>query len=564
LASRSDSKRALYDKEKSLMSVQKIYSLIILFAVSTLLSALLLFNHIFPLDSLHRGIKPDDPALMVWNMFVVNESLKQFKNPLTTDMIFYPEGANLAHHALISGFAPISFLADKITGGSVYYPFYAYHIAIWLSFTLLLFFSYLVLRELGYNGFAAIIPAVAYSFCSFYMTHIQGVHLNLIGFCIPLTAFFIVRLYELPSLKNAIFTSTALALSIYFTEFSLFIYLTIIILLIICLTLKHQRQIVISKIADLGIARIAVMIIIFSLITAPFVSKWLHNKVEKPLVLEYFAYSANPIDFFIPHPESTPLYGSIFSFINSDISSTITGHEVFIGFPLLLLGIYAMFVSKKRHVRIAFGISLVFFILSLGPALKVLNGISNLYLPYYFLMKLPLFVEFRTPVRFVVFGMFFMMIVGAEGTSALNDRLSKIAGRHISLALMSIVMLWTIAESYKPSKRLESFKIPQQLSQVVEGAGLNLPIIFKDGYAAMLQVIHKQPIVTGYVARLSENNMKQYKFLKQLFIDLPDNLCAELKSLGYKNIILSDGITKEAVDAVSKCGINIVDIRTNK
>lgn len=543
------------------MNIYKILKSCVVLGVSALLSALLLLNHIFPLNSLHRGIKPDDPALMVWNMFIVNESLKEFKSPLTTDMVFYPEGANLAHHALVSGFAPVSFFADKITGGSVYYPFYAYHIAIWLSFALLLTFSYLTLKELGYTGFSAVIPAVAYSFSSFYTAHVQAVHLNLIGFCIPLTAFFVIRLYKLPSLKNAILASISLSLSIYFTEFSLFIYLSIIILLVVCLILKNERKTLMVKLAKLGLARSIAAAVVFALITAPFVSKWLFYKVEKPLLLEYFAYSANPIDFFVPRPESTPLYGNIFSFINSNFSPSLTAHEVFIGFPLLLLSMYAVFKSRNKIIMISSSMALLFFILSLGPALKILNGISNIYLPYFILMKIPPFEEFRTPVRLVVFGMFFLMIVGAEGASIIKDRISRRWGKNMALIAMSFLMLWIFAESYKSSKRLESFKIPPQLLQIKDGPVINLPVTFKDGYAAMLQVIHKQPIATGYVARLSEGNIRHYKFLKQLFIDLPADLCPKLYSLGYKNIIISDGVTQSAIDTVASCNMKIIDIR---
>ena len=83
------------------------------------------------------------------------------------------------------GYFPVAFLVKKLTGNNPLYPIYSYRIIIWLSFTLILYFSYLLLRALGRPRFVAAIAAVAYAFCDFYMLH--ALHINhLAGFFIPL------------------------------------------------------------------------------------------------------------------------------------------------------------------------------------------------------------------------------------------------------------------------------------------------------------------------------------------------------------------------------------------
>jgi hypothetical protein len=47
--------------------MNKIFKTTITFIFSVLFVLFMLYNHIFPLNSLHRGIKPDDPALMSVN-----------------------------------------------------------------------------------------------------------------------------------------------------------------------------------------------------------------------------------------------------------------------------------------------------------------------------------------------------------------------------------------------------------------------------------------------------------------------------------------------------------------
>jgi hypothetical protein len=59
----------------------------------------------------------------------------------------------------------------------------------------------------------------------------------------------------------------------------------------------------------------------------------------------------------------------------------------------------------------------MFFVLSLGPTLKIFGTETGIPMPYSVLMKVPPFDSGRTPVRFVVVGMFFLMIVAAVGLS---------------------------------------------------------------------------------------------------------------------------------------------------
>ena len=59
-------------------------------------------------------------------------------SPFGTNLLFYPLGANLAHHTLAAGFFPLTFLVKKLSGNDPLYPFYAFKIIILFSFTLIL------------------------------------------------------------------------------------------------------------------------------------------------------------------------------------------------------------------------------------------------------------------------------------------------------------------------------------------------------------------------------------------------------------------------------------------
>src|SRR5882762_7965729 len=167
------------------------------FVIALLFTLVMIHNYVFPLNSLlyTTGIKGQDCGQMIWNLWFANEAISSGHNPFSTNLIFYPVGANLAHHTLAAGFFPITFLVKKLSANDPLYPLYAYRLMVLLCFTLSLYSSFLLLREVGISRWAAATTAVAYSFSHFYMLHL--IHMNhLAGFFIPLTALLAVRAYR--------------------------------------------------------------------------------------------------------------------------------------------------------------------------------------------------------------------------------------------------------------------------------------------------------------------------------------------------------------------------------
>src|SRR5207249_6306348 len=123
-------------------------------------------------------------------------------------------------------------------------------------------------------------------------------------------------------------------------------------------------------------------------------------------------------------------------------------YETFIGFPSLIFALAGVIVAHKRFVRVSAVLSLVFFILSLGPTLKVLGTDTGVPLPYSLLMRVPPFDFARTPVRFMIIGMFFLMIMAAGGFTLIQNRLR---GRPTRVFFVVAVLLWTVSEAYVPA-----------------------------------------------------------------------------------------------------------------
>ena len=545
---------------------------LVILVLCALFTLAMIYNWVFPLGALPytRGIDGNDCGQMVWNIWHVNESLSSGHNPYFTDQVYFPVGANLAHHTLAAGFFPVTFLVKLFSGGDPLYPLYAYRLIALLCFTLILFFSFLFLREIGISRWGAATPAVAYSFSHFYMAHVMHIN-HLAGFLVPLTALLAVRVYRSAGRRSAgrnlILLALVAGVSVYFTEFSLYIYMATAFFFLALGLYASERSRIIERLQQAGALNIALAVAVFVLLFAPFGINLARDKVLKPPPEQSSIWSGNLAGFVIPDPERTPVYGRIFSALSKRVSVGVGGFEMFLGFALTIFAVVGVVKVRNRYVRISAAVAAVFLVLSLGATLKVFGTETHFPLPYALLMRLPPFDSGRTPVRFIVMGLFFLMIVAAAGIVWLQDTVSARSGARWSYGVMALMFLWTTAEVYQPLARHRPFTPPQQLERMAPGPVIELPLLAYDGFASLLQVFHHQPIATGYLARISQTQLDQATALKQL-IDRGPTFCEEIKKRGFRTIIISPPEYLEPHDPgtvtqleLEKCSLPVIDLR---
>lgn len=544
---------------RTLRFVDSWYGVLLL---SGLFSFVMMYHYIVPLNGIlfTDGPKGNDWGQMVWNLWFVNDAISSGHNPYYTNLLYYPEGANLTHHTLAAGFFPVTFLVKLIFRGDALYPVYAYHIVIYLCFTLMAACSYSLLRELSFTRLVAATAACAYAFSDYYLTH--TLHLNLIpGFCIPLAAIFLVRAYKNPRSANLIYAAVVSAVAVYFTEYALYLYLGAVVFASLLLLFRETRLNFVERLRSWGWRRLALSLAVFALIIAPFAFIFIRGNTIPPPRIDSSIFSANLAAFFIPGPNHSVL-ASIFRPLDARVTAGIGGFEAFLGFTSIIFGIIGLWCAKQKLV-LAGGLSaLVFYILALGPTLKVFRWDTGIPLPYAFVMDIPPFGVNRTPVRFVAIASFFLMLVAASGISWLHQKLSARYGGTRAAGAVFILLALTIAGAYQPTHRRHPFTRPENLPGQVAGPVFNVPLQVKDGYAALLQVFHHQPIATGYVARNSVKNRQRFLELKRVYDQGGPEFCSRIEAMGFRSIIVTGG---ELIDPLqlSKCSIVVIDLRTD-
>ncbi|HLA12154.1 MAG TPA: hypothetical protein VJ023_16320 [Pyrinomonadaceae bacterium] len=552
---------------------------LLLFALGTVFTLGMIYTRVVPLGAVPYsiGIKGQDCGQMIWNLWFVTESISHGQNPYHTKILFHPEGADLGHHTLVPGVFPVTVLLKLLTGNDPLYPFYAYRIIILLSFTLLLLFAFLLFKELGFGWMVAATFAVGYAFSDFYMLHF--IHLNhAAGFFMPLAALLLVRSYKSPKSNYIVLLALTVAVAVYFTEFTLYIYMAAAMMAAGLALFPAERREVLSRFGRVGKTRMLIASSLFLLILAPVLFIFFSEEVRNPPLDEISHYSANLAGFFIPgqerdqpelygEPYATPLYGQLFSRLDARVTVGHGGYEAFVGFPLLLLSGIAVFTTRNKYVFACLITAIVFFILSLGPTLKIFGTDTGIPMPYAAIMNVPPFDAGRTPIRFNAMSSMLLAVVGATGLATLARFVKEKRGANIATVVTLLFLVWTTAEAYSPIPQEKPFQVPESLFQLVEGPVLNVPPVMWDGYAVMLQTLHHKPIDTGYLARNNETQYQRFQHLRKVFDKGGQTFCDFAVKEGFKNVLirptsvlLPHRYSMVPLD-LEHCPIKVVDLR---
>ena len=309
----------------------------------------------------------------------------------------------------------------------------------------------------------------------------------------------------------------------------------------------------------------------FSLLILPFIYYWVSSEAIPPDRSEAVKYSSNLLSFVVPTEQATPLYGALFTSINQTITAEglfnfgVIGFEVFIGFPLILAGLVAILGVRNKLGWLCFIGAIFFFALSLGPTLRVYNIDTELPMPYTLLGSIPPFNFGRNPVRFIALALFFWMIFAGLGLGWLHSRLSERYSNVVVTTILALGLVWTIAEVYTPTEQEPVYQTPTQLTQVVEGPVLNLPLVYHDGWSLLLQMFHKQPVSTGYVSRNSPDQKAHFETLRVYYAEAVETgSCNRFSDMGFRNVFIWDGVSDEVVQGLQQspdCNLNVVDFR---
>ena len=531
--------------------------------LAVLLALLFTWTQVLPLDGI--PVLGTDYGQLVWNMWSVDRAISSGESPLHSDMVFHPVQTSLAAHVLTPGFFPVTSavkLWRRATGDfdgaeDLLYPIVAYKVAIGLCYVLIAFATYAFLRRIGTTRLAALAITIGYAFSPFMQLHAP--HLNHLSTAaiLPLAGWLLVSAWEQPRWAPVVGIALLFGGGPYFGELVVFAWVAFIAIGLVLLARPVSRAQVVARLRILGGRRVGVALGLAVVLVSPFALAWVSGGAQPMPPRQAGFWSSNLAALVIPDPQAQP-WLSFMAPLARRVGKGVGGHEAFLGFVLLGSALLGLVRLRDFWTRLCGVLAMAFMVLSLGPSLKVFGSDTGITMPYSFLMSIPPFSMGRTPVRCVLFALFFLTIPAARFLSRIESK-----GRRGSM-MVAVVSVCAGLEMWSPRPLAKAFVSPLDLSRLVPGGVCNIPLTTLDGFAVLLQTQHHRKIVTGLVSRRSQAVADHVNGLGALLDHQPERFASTLLSWGVTNVILEPGAPDGLEKSLPLLGLNVIDLRRSE
>ncbi|MFZ0549032.1 MAG: glycosyltransferase family 87 protein [Candidatus Promineifilaceae bacterium] len=440
----------------------------------------------------------------LWMLWHVKEALLGRQSFYDLNLLYYPEGVNLLTHSTGPVMAVLS-LPFQWLG-----PEAAYNGSILVGLTLTGWFMYLLLRQMGFKAFTSFWGGTLYMLAPIILAGVYGHLAKVFLGLTPLALLCLMRMLKSRRwLLWAILTSFVFFLTLQHNGYQFVmtaVLLGLVGLLLLWQSAAGQRREVFKKLVIT--AGFSAVLLVPQLL--------LMNQLGQGPLYEVARsdqstlFQPDLIEFFIPSGFQWFFGPAVLKLL--DLTEQV---ETAVSISLIAL-LFLLFALLKNPRKAApwILIGLIFFILSLGPSLKLL-GERHFTLPYALLVRLPGLNFMRTPGRFMMVGHLAFIIAACYGLEALLRMRSP---RWSSLAMVLLLGL-TLLEGFPRPWPQETLPDPpafyQMIAQDEEQYGvLDLPIrptefaweTAYSSYYQMLQMTHQKGIASGYISRVPQIN----------------------------------------------------------
>jgi hypothetical protein len=211
------------------------------------------------------------------------------------------------------------------------------------------------------------------------------------------------------------------------------------------------------------------------------------------------------------------------------------GQHLFLGYTVLALALWAI-VKLRRDAAVRFWTlsAAIFFLLCLGPSLRVNGANTGLPLPFLLMQQLPFFKGNRYPSRYSVLLVLSLAVLVGYAASRISERINSRFTFDVSrLTFHACYLLWAILFTFEHLSiplPLSDMRVPEVYRTIAAEPGdfavLEVPLAWRNGfritgthhatfmYAQFYQTVHHKRILGGNTSRNPE-----FKF--QYFTEAP-------------------------------------------
>jgi hypothetical protein len=226
-------------------------------------------------------------------------------------------------------------------------------------------------------------------------------------------------------------------------------------------------------------------------------------------------FSADLLGFLVPTMHH-PFLGSLVERFHFDYT---VGQHIYVGYAVLILGILGAAVRwHRRAARFWTLSSLVFWLLTLGPSLRIDGHDTGIPLPFTLMAQLPFFKGNRYPSRYSVMLVLSLAILVALGSHWLLNKVAGSKGQRFASGAWLLLITVLLFENLSVPLPLSDMRVPPIYGTIAtEMPGdwtlLDLPVAWRNGarvtgsqdpiimFEQYYQAEHQKPILAGNTSR---------------------------------------------------------------
>jgi len=356
-------------------------------------------------SSAYLGRGGSDQNLFAWSLEWWPHAILNGRNPFHADVLWAPEGVNLAWVTAIPG---PSLLASPVT--STFGPVASLNLLLLASPVLAGWAAYLVCRRITRSFWPSVAGGYIFGFSTYVTAKTQG-HLNLaLIFLVPLALYVVLRRLD-GTIARLPFVLIGTAILVGQFSISTEVFATMTVFGTIALVGGYAFG---SSTTRTQLARTVPLVAAAYLAAAIIVSPYLYyalSDIPPAPIRDIEKASADLLSYVVPGPMAA-VGGETFAPITSDFTAPTRGDTAYLGLPLIaVLVLFAVSGWRSRHTWGVLAFIAAAAIASLGPVLHV-RGHSLVPLPWAVVEGAPL-LDNALPDRFTMYVWLGVSIVAA-------------------------------------------------------------------------------------------------------------------------------------------------------
>lgn len=371
-----------------------------------------------------------DEGIFIWAFAWWPHALLHGVNPFQSNIIYAPEGFDIALGALVPGAALLFSPVTAVAG-----PLFSYNLAMLLSPVLAAFFAFLLCRRLTGQFWPSLVGGWLFGFSTYMLGQLMG-HMQLtLVFLIPAIVHLVLRGLAGELSRGRLIVLLTLALVLQFS-FGAEVFVSFTLFGAVALAIAYAAA---DQRLRASLHGVLGPIVLAYAATAVIVSPYLYYAFQPgglPILAWRTDMFSNDLLGFVIPTEVTKLGGMSFLSTSGRFSAGIVEGGAYFGLPLIAM----ICLGARRRWRTVggkalIGTLLIVIICSLGGRLHV-DGATSIPLPWAIGQRLPV-LGLALPSRFVVYGFLIAAVLVALWLAEAPKRLTPWL-----LAAISIACLW--------------------------------------------------------------------------------------------------------------------------